>query len=710
MRIRIRFGLGRDLSLLHPLAIVAGMSETLSSSTNPLLQGLTTELPLFDRIEPQHVLPALDAVLADSRTKIEALVTHPDPDWASLMVPLEVLDEALSRVWGPVVHLNAVRNSEALRPIYQQGVAKVAEWQTELAQNEALYAAVKKVRARADFGSLSVEQRQVIEHTLRDFRLAGAELEGVARQRFKAIQMRISELATTFEQHILDATRAFELHITDEKQLAGIPESVRDGAAQRAKEAADGKADGNEPAGWLFTLDAPSYIPFMQYAEARQLREQMYRAYTTRASGGELDNGPVMDEILALRHEASTLLGFANYGEYSLAAKMASSPAEVKTFLRELAAKSRPMAEQELAELKRFAAAELNLADLQAWDVPFAAERLRRKTYAISQEELKPYFPEQNVLDGLFALVGRLYGLTVRENREAPKWYKSVRYFELFDGDEQVAAFYFDPYARPHKRGGAWMDECIIRWLRPDGSLQLPVAHLVCNFDAPVGDKPALWTHDEVNTLFHEFGHGLHHMLTKVEVLGVSGIRGVPWDAVELPSQFMENFCWEREAVDLFARHYETGAKLPDELFDRMLAAKNFQSGMMMLRQIEFALFDMELHSAIEVESVQALLDRVRREVAVLIPPAFNRFQHSFSHIFAGGYGAGYYSYKWAEVLSADAFSAFEEAGITDAATAERFRDEVLSVGGSRDIMDAYVAFRGRKPTVDALLRHSGIK
>jgi len=681
------------------------MNDRLSSQDNPLLQGLETALPLFDRIRPEHVLPALDAVLAESREKIGKLTEQAEPSWDSLLMPLEVLDEALSRVWGAVVHLNAVCNSEALRPIYQQGVAKVAEWQTELAQNETLYTAVKMVRARTDFGSLSIEQQQVVEHMLRDFRLAGAELEGEARQRFKTIQMRLSELTTTFEQHILDATRAFELQLTDENDLAGIPDSVRAAAAQRARE--------SDKEGWLFTLDAPSYIPFMQYAEARELREKMYRAYTTRASSGELDNGPVMDEILVLRREASGLLGFANYGEYSLAPKMAESPAEVKTFLRELAAKSRPVAEQELAELKSFAADELGFADLQAWDVPFISERLRRKTYAISQEELKPYFPEQNVLDGLFALVGRLYGLTVRENREVPKWHKSVRYFELFDGDAQVAAFYFDPYARPHKRGGAWMDECIIRWRKPDGSLQLPVAHLVCNFDAPVGDKPALWTHDEVNTLFHEFGHGLHHMLTRIEELGVSGIRGVPWDAVELPSQFMENFCWEREAVDLFARHYETGEALPEELFDRMLAAKNFQSGMQMLRQIEFALFDMELHAGFEPggsESVQDVLDLVRREVAVLIPPAFNCFQNSFSHIFAGGYAAGYYSYKWAEVLSADAFAAFEEAGITDAATAERFRDEVLSVGGSRDIMDAYIAFRGRKPTVDALLRHSGIK
>jgi len=675
----------------------------MTSQNNPLLTAYT--LPPFEAIRPEHVLPALDRTLADHRARLEALTAQAGPGWDSLMLPLEAMDEQLGRVWGPVSHLNSVCDSEALRTVHQQGVQKLAEYQAELAQNEALYAAVRQLKDSAAFAGLSGERRAVIEHTLRDFRLGGAELEGVARDRFKAIQMRLSELSTIFEQHILDATRAFEMHLTDEDDLAGLPDSIRAAAAQRAK--------ASDKAGWLFTLDAPSYMPFMQYAEARGLRERMYRAFATRASSGELDNGPVMDEILALRREAASLLGFANYGEYSLAPKMAASPDEVKAFLRELAAESRPMAEQEFAELKAFAAAELGLTELAAWDIPFAAERLRRKTYAISQEELKPYFPEQNVLDGLFALIGRLYGLTVRENREAPRWHKDVRYFELWRGDEQVAAFYLDPYARPHKRGGAWMDECLSRWRQPDGTLQLPVAYLTCNFDAPVGDKPALWTHDEVNTLFHEFGHGLHHMLTRIEELGVSGIRNVPWDAVELPSQFMENFCWEREAVDLFARHYETGETLPDELFDRMLAAKNFQSGMMMLRQIEFSLFDMELHAGFEPggsESVQDVIDRVRREVAVLIPPAFNRFQNGFSHIFAGGYGAGYYSYKWAEVLSADAFSAFEEAGITDAATAERFRDEVLAVGGSRDIMDAYIAFRGRKPTVDALLRHSGIK
>ena len=482
------------------------------TTANPLLSSLNAKLPPFGDIQPEHALPALAKVLADNRAGIAALTAQQTPDWASLMLPLEAMDEQLGRVWGPVSHLNSVCDSEKLRAVYQQGVQQLTEYQAELAQNEALYAAIKRLRQGDAFAALDTERRAVVEHTLRDFRLGGAELQGADRDRFKTIQMRLSELATTFEQHLLDATRAYTLHLTDEADLAGIPDSIRGAAAQRA--------EAEDKEGWLFTLDAPSYVPFMQYAEARSLREKMYRAYTTRASEGDLDNTPVMDEILALRREAANLLGFANYGEYSLAPKMAASPDEVKDFLRELAAKSRPMAEQELAELRAFAAEDLGLPGLEAWDVAFASERLRRKTYAISQEELKPYFPEQAVLEGLFALVRRLYGLSTRENRDVPRWHKDVRYFELYDDEGQVAAFYLDPYARAHKRGGAWMDECISRWRRPDGELQLPVAYLTCNFDAPVGDKPALWTHDEVNTLFHEFGHGLHHMLTKTEALG----------------------------------------------------------------------------------------------------------------------------------------------------------------------------------------------
>lgn len=679
----------------------------MSNQDNPLLQGLRSELPLFDKIRPAHVLPALDSVLESNQKEIDRLTEVESPTWDSFMAPLEMLDENIQRIWGPVTHINAVKNSDELRPIYQEGVQKVAAYHAELAQNEALYNAIMKLREGDAFDGLNNEQKQVTEHALRDFRLSGAELEGSNRERYKTIQMRLSELATNFEQHVLDATRAFELHINDESDLAGLPDSIRDAAAQRAKESDTYKERG----GWLFTLDIPSYLPFMQYAENRDLRKHIYTAFVTRASEGELDNTPVIDETLKLRSEAAKLIGFENYGSYSLATKMADTTDEVIAFLRELAGKSRKMAENEVAELQAFAKTELGINSLEAWDIPFSSEKLRLHTYAISEEELKPYFPEQKVLGGMFALVERLYEIKICEGN-VQKWHKNVKFFDIFDKNGQkVAGFYLDPYARAHKRGGAWMDECTVRWVK-DNSLQLPVAYLVCNFDAPVGDKPALWTHNEVITLFHEFGHGLHHMMTKVETRGVSGINGVPWDAVELPSQFMENFCWEREVTDLFARHYQSDNTMPGELFDKMLAAKNFQAGMQMLRQIEFSLFDMLLHSEFDSEksrSVQALLDEVRDEVAVFSPPSFNKFQNSFSHIFAGGYGAGYYSYKWAEVLSADAYAAFEEEGITNRETAVRFLDSILSVGGSRDLMESFEAFRGRKPSVDALLRHSGI-
>ncbi len=686
--------------------IVPGMNaSTIELTSNPILQGITTKLPRFDQIKPEHVLPAIDTELALARKIVAELTQVSDPDWHALMLPLEEIEERLGRVWGPIGHLNGVCDSDELRPIYQQGVAKMTEWASELGQNEALYAAIRSVSERDDFADLSEERQQVIKHALRDFKLSGAELEGKDKTRFTEIQMRLSELATDFSQHVMDATRAFELHIENEADVTGLPESVLASAAQRATQA-------KKETGWLITLDAPSYIPFMQFAENRELRETMYRHYVTRASSGELDNSPLINETLALRHEAATLLGFEHYAASSLASKMASDVDEVIDFLRELATKSKTIAQQEFAELQAFALKELGIDDLQAWDLAYASEKLRLKTYAISQEELKPYFPEQNVINGMFGLVEKLYGINIRESNDVPVWHASARYFEVFDAsDEQIAAFYLDPYARAHKRGGAWMDECIVRWQRPDGRLQLPVAYLVCNFDAPVGDKPALWTHDEVTTLFHEFGHGLHHMLSTVSELSVSGIRGVPWDAVELPSQFMENFCWERQVVELFAKHVETGESLPDALFDKMLAAKNFQSAMGMLRQVELALFDVLLHSQFDAntESVQQLLDRVRDEVSVFSPPAFNRFQNSFSHIFAGGYAAGYYSYKWAEVLSADVYAAFEEEGILNSETAARLRNELLSIGGSRDIMDAFTAFRGRKPSVDALLRHCGL-
>jgi len=670
---------------------------------NPLLQGLTTPLPLFTSIQPEHVLKALDETIHRHREQLKALVGIASPDWLSLIQPLEQMDEELSRVWGPVTHLNSVCDSESLRDVYQQGVQKVSAWHTELAQNEVLYAAIKQVKSNHS-DDLNDEQKSLLEHSIRDFRLSGAELKGEDRAAFKTLRLRLSELTTIFEQHVLDATRAFTLHIENEADLVGLPDSARASAKQRAQE--------EEQSGWLFTLDIPSYLPFMQYSERRDLRESMYRAFVTRASTGELDNTPVMNEILGLRQNMANLLGFKHYGDYSLATKMAVSTDEVLGFLRELAGKSKDLAKKEVAELRSFAAQHLGLDDLQAWDIPFASEKLRIHTYAISQEELKPYFSESNVISGMFALVEKIYGIYIRK-ADTEVWHNNAQYFDIFDKNEvKIAGFYLDPYARAHKRGGAWMDECLVRWQKPDGTLQLPIAYLVCNFDAPIGNQPALWTHDEVMTLFHEFGHGLHHMLTEITVRGVSGINGVPWDAVELPSQFMENFCWEREVLDLFAKHYQTGATIPDDLFQRMTAAKNFQSGMQILRQIEFSLFDFILHSAYvpsSEQSVQDVLDSVRQDVAVLIPPSFNAFQNSFSHIFAGGYGAGYYSYKWAEVLSADAYAAFEEEGVMNTKTAARFRKEVLSIGGSKNIMDGFVAFRGRKPNVDALLRHSGI-
>jgi len=674
---------------------------------NPLLLSINAPLPLFDKILPEHVLPALNHVLQKQSECIQMLTKQAKPTWQTLIEPLEEMDEELSRVWGPVSHLNAVCDSEDLRKVYQEGVQKTSAWFTELAQNKALYAGLKYVESHQS-SSLNSEQKELLKQSIRDFKLSGAELTGDAKQRFKEVRLRLSELAITFEQHVLDATRAFTLTITHETDLAGLPDSAREAAAQRAKEA--------NQEGWLFTLDIPSYLPMMQYSEKADLREKMYRAYCTRSTADDLDNSPVIDELLALRQEIAQLLGFEHYGDYSIATKMASNSVEITTFLRELATKSRSMAEQEVQELRTFAKEHLDIDDLQAWDIPFASEKLRMHTYAISQEELKPYFPEANVVSGMFALVEKMYGIKIHEGN-AKLWHKDAKYFEVFDtANKQIAAFYLDPYARAHKRGGAWMDECVVRSQKPNGDLQLPVAYLVCNFDAPISDKPALWTHDEVMTLFHEFGHGLHHMLTEVKTRGVSGINGVPWDAVELPSQFMENFCWEREVLDLFAKHYKTGEIIPENLFQRMTAAKNFQAGMHMLRQIEFSLFDFLLHSEYQPNgkpSVQGLLDQVRQEISVITPPAFNKFQNSFSHIFAGGYAAGYYSYKWAEVLSADAYAAFEEEdheeGICNAATAARFRKEILSIGGSKDIMDGFIAFRGRKPNVDALLKHSGI-
>ncbi len=672
---------------------------------NPLLD--FSGLPRFAEIKPEHITPAVDQLLARNRALMEKLLSDTSaPTWENFVRPFEDANEQLSRAWGQVGHLNMVMNSPELREVYNANLPKVTQYYAELGQNLTLFSKYKAIRASTAFDSLNSERKRVLENELRDFRLSGAELPEENKARFMAIQERLSELCAKFSDNLLDATNAYTHLVDDEAALSGIPEDERQTAAEAAKEAGQ--------TGWLFTLKAPSYGPVMQYAENRSLREAMYRAYVTRASelgDAKLDNTPLMQEILQLRSEEARMLGFASYAEYSLAAKMADTPAQVADFLRELAQRARPYAQQDWLELRDFAASQLGLSESHAWDVAYVSEKLRQQRYAFSEQEVKQYFPEDAVLSGLFGLVERLFDLHIRAS-SAPLWHDTVRFFDIYDGTGNlIGQFYLDLYARASKRGGAWMDDAITRRRIATG-IQTPVAYLNCNFAAPVGDKPALFTHDEVITLFHEFGHGLHHLLTEVEELSVSGISGVEWDAVELPSQFMENFCWEWDVLQGMTRHADNSAQLPRALYDKMIAAKNFQSGLQMVRQLEFSLFDLRLHwdyDADGLQSVQQLLDDVRHEVAVLIPPAFNRFQNSFSHIFAGGYAAGYYSYKWAEVLSADAYSLFEDNGIMDTATGANFRREILAVGGSRDALESFKAFRGREPQIDALLRHNGL-
>ncbi|MBI5891612.1 MAG: M3 family metallopeptidase [Nitrosomonadales bacterium] len=676
---------------------------------NPLLD--FTGLPRFAEIKTQHVTSAVEELLARNRKLTATLLADEQPPtWENFVQPFEDANEHLARAWGQVGHLNAVMNSTELREVYNANLPKVTQYYAELSQNLALYQKYKAIRSSAAFAKLNAEQKKVIENELRDFRLGGAELPEDKKARFMAIQEKLSALTSKFSDNLLDATNAFTCLVEDEEGISGIPGDECQVAAEAARDA--GKK------GWLFTLKAPSYGPVMQYADNRALRERMYRAYTTRASeqsteAGKLehDNTPLMSQILQLRAEEAHMLGFANYAELSLASKMADTPQQVAEFLSELAQRAKPFAQKDLEELRAFAAAELGLENLQSWDVGYAGEKLRQQRYAFSEQEVKQYFPEDAVLSGLFGLVETLFGLRI-EQSVAPVWHEAVRFFDIRDNRGLlIGQFYLDLYARASKRGGAWMDDAITRRRTPKG-IQTPVAYLNCNFASPLGGKPALFTHDEVITLFHEFGHGLHHLLTEVEELGVSGISGVEWDAVELPSQFMENFCWEWDVLQGMTRHADSGEKLPRALYDKMIAAKNFQSGLQMLRQIEFSLFDLRLHSDYDAngnQSVQQLLDEVRQEVAVLIPPAFNRFQNSFSHIFAGGYAAGYYSYKWAEVLSADAYSLFEESGVLNATTGSTFRAQILAVGGSRDAMESFKAFRGREPRIDALLRHNGL-
>jgi oligopeptidase A len=673
---------------------------------NPLLD--QAHLPAFADIRPEHIEPAVDTQLGACRACIaELTATVTAPTWENFIEPLDEVDDRLNRSWSPVGHLNGVLNSEELRSAYNACLPKLSMYGTEVGQNEALFHAYQTIAAQDD---LNTAQRQALDNALRDFHLSGVDLSADKKARYQAISQELSQLTSAFAENVLDATNAWSKLIADPAQLSGLPESAVALAQQNAAQ------QGND--GWRFTLDMPSYLPIMMYADDRDLRFEFYQAFCTRASdqgphAGQWNNSENLERIVALRHELAQLLGFANYAERSLATKMARSPTEVLTFLHDLAQRSVPQARHELAELTAFACAHYGVTELASWDIAYYSEKLRVARYQISQEELRPYFPLSRVLTGLFGVVERLFGIRVQEVTAFATYHPDVQFFEILahDSNQVRGQFYLDPFARQHKRGGAWMDVCVNR-LRNSQRAQIPVAYLVCNFTPPVGNTPSLLTHQEVQTLFHEFGHGLHHLLTQVDYPSVAGINGVPWDAVELPSQFLENWCWERESLDLFAAHWETGAALPAVLFERMIAAKNFQSAMQMVRQLEFALFDFRVHLEYDPKlgaRIDAISAQVREQVAVIHPPAFNRFAHSFSHIFAGGYAAGYYSYKWAEVLSADAFSLFEEHGVFDAATGRAFCKHILEQGGSDAAMTLYVNFRGREPNTEALLRRTGI-
>lgn len=677
--------------------------------SNPLL--IQTDFPKFSQIQPSQVASAIDDILTDNRTKIKALLERNHGyTWKNLIEPLESLQDRLNQAWSQVAHLNAVVQTEALREVYNACLPKLSEYATELGQNEPLYHAFKEIADSAEYQRFTVGQKKLIKDELRDFKLAGVALPEADKKRFREIQQQLSQLAAKFENNLLDATDGWSKLVVNETELAGMPEHT----IATAKETA--QRQGKE--GWLLTLEFPCYHAVISHADSRSLREEVYTAYVTRASdqgphAGKWDNSNMMVDILKLRYEEARLLGFNNYAELSLATKMAKKPQQVMDFLHDLVKRSQTMARRELTELQQFAKEQCGIDVLQAWDIPYCSEKLQQHRYALSQEDLRPYFPEKKVLEGMFAVVKNLYGMQIVERTGVDTWHKDVRFFEIRDQQQQLRGhFYLDLYARPQKRGGAWMDECRVRRLKEENVLQTPIAFLTCNFSGPSGDRPALFTHDEVITLFHEFGHGLHHLLTKVDYAGISGINGVPWDAVELPSQFMENWCWERPVLNLISSHYQTGEVLPESMLKKMLAAKNFQAGMYMLRQLEFSLFDFRLHYEYDPKrgaEIQRLLDEVRTAVSVVPVPPFNRFQHGFSHIFAGGYAAGYYSYKWAEVLSSDAFAKFEETGLLNPETGKAFLENILEQGGTRDPMELFVAFRGREPVIDALLRHSGI-
>lgn len=679
--------------------------------TTSMTSIILTNLPRFNQIDPAHIVPNLQAQLAKNRETVRTLLAQPGPfTWDNLMQPLEIMNDTLSQQWSPISHLHSVMESEALREAYNQALPLLTDYHTEMSQHTALFQAISAIANRPDVADLHPAQRKIIENDLRDFKLAGVHLPPEKKARLAELEQALSQLTTTFSENLLDATHAFTLHVTDEKDVAGLPPQAKQLAIDHAKQR-------NLP-GYVFTLDYPSYSTAIKYLDRRDLRKILYEAYATRASecgphAGKWDNTPIIDRILSVRHEAAQLVGFKNYAEFSLATKMAKTPADVLNFLHDLIARSKPVAIEEIAEATNLASSLDHLSHLEAWDLPYYSEKLQAAKFQFTQEDFRPYFPVNKVLSGMFALMNKLYGITIHAEESIAGWHPDVKFFSIYDDHNHLrGGFYIDLYARAHKRDGAWMDECLTRRRLDHGAIQHPVAYLTCNFMPPVGDQPALLTHDDVLTVFHEFGHCLHHLLTQVDYPSVAGINGVLWDAVEFPSQLMENFCWEKESLALIAGHYQTNEPLPDALYDKLIAAKHFQTGLQMVRQLEFALFDFRLHLEYQptrTGQVLACLKAVRDETAVMPVPAFNRFPHSFSHIFAGSYAAGYYSYKWAEVLSADAYAKFEENGIFDRTTGVAFLQNILEIGGVRDPMASFIAFRGRAPTIDALLRQSGL-
>ncbi|OZS44678.1 oligopeptidase A [Photobacterium sanguinicancri] len=677
--------------------------------SNPLLT--MTDLPPFSLIKAEHIQPAVEQAIADCRAKVEeVLANDAPPSWDSICEPLAETDDRLSQIWSPVSHLNGVKNSAELREAYEGCLPMLSDYGTWVGQHKGLYEAYKAIKASDDFADMNQAQQKSITDALKDFELSGIGLPADEQHRYGEISKRLSELASTFSNNVLDATMGWNKQVTDEAELTGLPDS--------ALQAAQAAAQAKELDGYLFTLEIPSYLPMMTYCDNSALRQEMYEAFVTRASdrgpnAGTWDNSEIIAEKLKLSHELARLLGFSTYSEKSLATKMAESPAQVLGFLNDLATRAKPQGEREVAELRAFAKDEFGADDLQPWDFAFYSEKLKQHRYSISDEQLRPYFPEKTAVAGLFEVLKRVFGMDVKQRDGVDVWDEAVTFYDIFDSKGELrGSFYLDLYAREHKRGGAWMDECMVRRTRIDGSLQTPVAYLTCNFNKPIGDKPALFTHDEVVTLFHETGHGIHHMLTQIDAPAVSGINGVPWDAVELPSQFLENWCWEEEALAFISGHFETGEALPKEMLDKMLAAKNFQSAMGILRQLEFGLFDFSLYTQYDPEigaQVLETLADIKSRVSVVQGPEWGRFPHSFSHIFAGGYSAGYYSYLWAELLSADAFSRFEEEGIFNPQTGADFLDCILERGGSEEPMTLFKRFRGREPQLDAMLRHCGI-